>query len=552
MKKSARLLALFTVGILMLTTMLTSSPVTAPAAAQEQAAPARQEDERPGAVAQEIHSAIDTPAGFTPVGRTNKQVAAAEAVERLKKVEPRHGRARLRPTMDEGLYDALKNIANAAMPSSKVGETEKGTAAGAPVPAPQSPAVYKGVSFNGPAESGFNPPDTHGAVGPLHYIAVTNSRIHRYNKSGTLLSNVTLNAFFGYTTKSIFDPRVVYDRAGGRWIIIAEAFEESATVQRFFVAVSKTSDAMGAYWIYRFDINVLNNGDFFDYPQLGVDKNDIIITANIFGPAPARSYREGRVYRFPKLTMYAGGTATFHYYRAAFLNFGTIAPPIVLDTSASAFLVSAAAGGGSTLRLYRLTDASPSPTLTFVGTVPVAAFSIPPDALQLSSCSTQRLDTDVRFQNASTQIGTSLFNAHTSGSGGFPIPRYYEINTTTRTLVRTATFFKSATSHDFNVSIAANAAKDMVVTWTATEPGLSQHAQVRFAGRRATDASTLGAGALLFQSPTCHKEGVSSVLRWGDYSAVTVDPTNSLLFWIINEKMNSLTAWGSRIGRVGF
>ena len=118
--------------------------------------------------------------------------------------------------------------------------------------------------------------------------------------------------------------------------------------------------------------------------------------------------------------------------------------------------------------------------------------------------------------------------------------------------MRSGNIFKSDTSHDFNVSIAANTAKDMVVVWTSTDPALNTHPQVRFAGRRAADANTLGSGVTLFTSPNCHKEGTATVLRWGDYSAVSVDPTNSLLFWIINEKMNSQALWGSRVGRVGF
>jgi hypothetical protein len=460
------------------------------------------------------------------------------------------GRPRLRPTMDEGLYDSLKNLANSTIPMSKVAEPGKGGATDAPAPAPQAPAVLKGLNINGPAESGWNPPDTHGAVGPLHYVAVTNSRILRYNKAGTLLNNSTLAAFFGYTTKGVFDPRAIYDKLSSRWFIVAEAFEESPTVQRFFIAVSKTSDAMGAYWIYKFDINILNNTDFFDYPQIGVDKNDIIVTGSIFG-AGGGPYRGGRIYAFPKATLMAGGTVTFTQYSAAFLNQGTIAPPVVLDAAAANSFLMTAPNGGSTLRLYKLADVAPR--VTFYGTVPVATFTVPPDAPQVAACTSQKLDTvDSRFVNASTQVGTSLFNAHTVSLSGFAAGRYYEVNTATKTLVRTANIFKSSTSHDFNFSIAANSAKDMVVVWTATDPALNTQTQVRFAGRRAADPNSLGAGVSLFVSPYCHKEGTGTVLRWGDYSAVSVDPSNPLYFWVINQKMNSQTLWGSRIARVGF
>ncbi|HKQ51344.1 MAG TPA: hypothetical protein VJT74_03180, partial [Pyrinomonadaceae bacterium] len=396
MNKFGKLLALSLIAIL--TTLTTSPLLTRTAAQEQQAAPAVQEEDRPGARAQEMPSSVDAPTGYAPVTRTPKEVAATEAVERLKKVEPRVGRPRLPPTMDQGLYESLKNIANNIIPMAKVGEPGKGTSQQAPVPEPQAPAVLKSVNFNGPAEAGWNPPDTHGAVGPNHFVAVTNSKINRYAKNGTLLNSSTLAAFFGYTTKGVFDPRVIYDKASARWIIIAEAFQETATVQRFFVAASKTSDAMGAYWIYQFDVNTRNNDDFFDYPQLGVDKNDIIVTANIFGPS---TYREGRVYTFPKATIYAGGTVSFTQYRASFLNQGTIAPPVVLDTSANSFLLTAP-NGGSALRLYKLADTATS-RLTFYGTVPVTAYSIPPDAPQVAACTSQKLDTvDSRFVNAGT------------------------------------------------------------------------------------------------------------------------------------------------------
>jgi hypothetical protein len=549
MKKFARFLTPSIIITLTLTLLLTPSPVVTQTAAQEQSAAkdsAAQDEARAAGPLLEMSSAVERPLGVAPILRTAKQVGAAEVINRLKKVPPRHGRPRLRPTMDQATYESLKTIANMNVPALKVGDTGRGAAD--ELTGRLAPPVTIGVNINGDSEAGLNPPDTHGAVGPNHYVQVTNSRITRFSKTGTLLSSVSLASFFGYTLTTVFDPRVIYDRIGGRWIVMAEAFQESATVQRCFIAVSTTNSAVGSYFVYGFDINLLNNDDFFDYPQLGVDLNDIIVTANIFGPT---TYRGSRVYAFPKATMYAGSPASFTQFAGASLNFGTIAPPVVLDNSANAYLISAP-NGGNALRVYRLSDAAPR--LTFTGTVPVPAYSVPPDAPQPSACSTQRLDTvDSRFVNASTQIGASLFNVHTISVAGFATPRYYEINPAVRSLLRSSTFFASRTSHDFNASIAANTAKDMVVTWSSVDPSNNVNAQVRFGGRRATDPTTaIGVGTLLFQSPTCAKEGTASVLRWGDYSAVSVDPLNSLFFWVVNEKMNTQLQWGSRIGRVNF
>lgn len=540
MQKFGRLVTLLTVCSLTLTLLFAPSPVNTPTAAQD--AP-RQDEAAAAGPLQELSSLVEKPLGTAPVLRTAKQVGAAEVINRRRKVEPRQGRPRLRPTMDEATYESLKTIANINVPALKVGRGAEEVKGG-----PLAPPTAIGISINGDSEAGLNPPDTHGAVGASHYVQVTNSKITRFSKTGTLLSSVSLASFFGYTLKTIFDPRVVYDKAAGRWIVMAEAFQESATVQRCFIAVSTTNSAVGSYWIYKLDINLLNNDDFFDYPQLGVDQNDIIVTANIFGPS---TYRASRVYAFPKAAMYAGQTITFTQFSGTALNFGTIAPPVVLDATANAFLVNAP-NGGSALRIYQLADTG-SPRLTFTGTVAVPTYSVPPDAPQPSACSTQKLDTvDSRFVNASTQVGTSLFNAHTVSVAGFATPRYYEINPAARTLVRSGTFFASRTSHDFNASVAANSAKDMVVTWSSVDPSNNVNAQVRFAGRRSTDPSALGFGLPLYTSTTCAKEGTAAVLRWGDYSAVSVDPANGLYFWFVNEKMNSQTLWGSRIGRTNF
>ena len=82
-----------------------------------------------------------------------------------------------------------------------------------------------------------------------------------------------------------------------------------------------------------------------------------------------------------------------------------------------------------------------------------------------------------------------------------------------------------------------------------------------FSGRESGDAAgsmnAAPGGTVLFTSPTFYTN-----FRWGDYSAVTLDPKAYSITggtcdagrraWIVNEKINSQTIWGSRIGRIGF
>ena len=90
------------------------------------------------------------------------------------------------------------------------------------------------------------------------------------------------------------------------------------------------------------------------------------------------------------------------------------------------------------------------------------------------------------------------------------------------------------------------------MTWSATEVGSRAqpgfNAQVRYSGRLNGDpAGEIGAGAAIFTSPTYY-----DLFRWGDYSAVSIDPLNSSIGWFVNENIDTTTTWGTRIGAVGF
>ena len=113
---------------------------------------------------------------------------------------------------------------------------------------------------------------------------------------------------------------------------------------------------------------------------------------------------------------------------------------------------------------------------------------------------------DSRFVNASTQSGNDLWQTHTIALGSFPAPKFYRLNTSTNTVSQSGSYFASATSDDFNASIAANDAGDCFVTWTSTDASVGRNAQVRLSGKRSADAG-IAAGPNAFTSPTFyHRE----------------------------------------------
>jgi hypothetical protein len=207
----------------------------------------------------------------------------------------------------------------------------------------------------------------------------------------------------------------------------------------------------------------------------------------------------------------------------------TLAPPIVLDQNGRTHLI--AASSGSTLSLYTLLNSSRPNLIQLSGPVDVAvpAYSAPPPAPQPGTSAV--LDTlDGRFVNASTQTGDFLWQVHTINLLGYAAPRFYQINTVTNTVVQSAFFFGSGTSFDFNASIAANSSNDIFVTWSLTDPPAGTQAQVRFSGFDHNDAYVLGPGSAAYTSPASYGGG-----RWGDYSAVTIDPLNPRRAWMVNE-----------------
>lgn len=451
-----------------------------------------------------------------------------------------------RPTIDRETYQRLKTQAQAHQPSVKP----------ALLAAPTPKVTVQGINCSGKKDTqGLRPPDTHGAAGTAQFVEVTNSSLTVFSKADFSKAgdcppaklNVSLNAFFGYTPQTIFDPRAVYDTTWNRWIISAEAFNESSTVQRHFLAISKTADATGPYFIYNIDVDIENDGDFWDFPQLGINQDAVILTANIF-PADG-GFQGSRVIPIAKARLYNGLSFPISVFDTPI---GSIAPPLVLDQNSISYLI-AAPQSGSSLQLFKLTNSANASqaSLMQLGNISVPAFTLPPSARQPGTTIT--LDTsDSRFVNASTQVGNTLWQVHTVNFRGSPTPKFYKIKIASGvgTVEQSKFFFASPTSDDWNASIFAPNANSAFVTWSSTDPAKNINAQVRVSSCN-TATCNFGTGLALFTSPVPYEGSGSNPERWGDYSAVTPDPGSSRA-WVVNQKNDSRTVWGSRYGRIGF
>lgn len=502
-----------------------------------------------------------------PVLRTWKDIEADKAREAAGQASPPLHRKDFRPTrVPEATLGVAKimiwsDYKQKVLPSPKSpGVTAApGMESSAPLATSFSiPANFDGV--NRAAAGNWYPPSPHGAAGVSHFVEVTNSHLDIYQKAApsTRVKSVTLANFFGYAAKSLFDPRVVYDSGPGKWIIIANAYAESATIQYFFIAVSQTSDPTGAFYIYQVNVSDghgVTDGYQWDFPQVGYDQTAIIFTANFFNKSG--EFADARMFSVAKSLLYNGPGQTLTPTLITGLK-GTLAPPVVLDANTSSYLAAADEMSLSQVWIYKLTNSDEiSPTLSGPVAIPVPTFYYPPNAAQPGTSAT--LDTlDARFANASTQVGNSLFQVHTIGIGGYARPRFYEFDTVNNQVIQSGTFSRSGVSHDFNASIAANKNKDVFVTWSATDPEEGINAEVRFSGRwhNDTPGTIFSPGVLLYGSDSNLTGEPSSwdptVMRWGDHSSVSIDPADGrgLTAWIVNERILNSSSWTTRIGSV--
>jgi hypothetical protein len=102
-------------------------------------------------------------------------------------------------------------------------------------------------------------------------------------------------------------------------------------------------------------------------------------------------------------------------------------------------------------------------------------------------------------------------------------------------------------------SIAMDKLGDIAVGFSAS--GVNDYPSVRYTGRAAGDApgQMTQAEQVLYtgQGPQTEPEG-----RWGDYSELSVDPTDDCTFWFTSEYLTTDTvvigSWATRIGSFRF
>jgi hypothetical protein len=436
-------------------------------------------------------------------------------------------------------------------------------------------AATPGVSFDGVGVGlgSFTPdgapPDTNGAPGATQYVQWVNTSFAVFDKStgalvyGPAAGNTLWQGFGGpCETTNSGDPVVLYDKAAKRWVMTQFSINQPAGQFYQCVAVSTSSDATGTYRRFAYSFPGFN-----DYPKGGVWPDGYYLTFNMFNTA-GTAFTGSRVCALDRNQMISvSGTpgaiqcfqlsSTYGGLLPADLD-GATPPP----AGAPGYLVSFDDQNDDGLYLWRFHvdwASSASSTLTGPTKIPAAPFT---PACGGGTCipqpgTAQRLDSladRLMFRLAYRNFGSheSLVVNHSVAVGATASGvRWYEVRDPggSPTLFQSGTFSPDGTSRWMG-SIAQDREGNMLLGYSVSSD--SARPAIRYTGRLVGDPpgtmqaeSTLAAGG---------GSQTGSLSRWGDYSAMAIDPVDDCTFWYTNEYLKATGSfnWSTRIGSFEF
>jgi len=399
------------------------------------------------------------------------------------------------------------------------------------------------------------PPDTHGAAGPNHVMVTLNSQVRIQTRTGTTLTTVSLNSFFG---TAAFDPRIHYDPYNGRWIFVVTANAQSAN-SGWCIAISQNSDPTGNWYKYGVNDFDASNAEWADYPTVGFNKNWITIQINRFS-LPGNNFTGTRIYALTKSEFYAGGTATWRLWTRNDIG-GTQAPAVTYNNAINQqYLLqtwSGNSGGNGLIRMYTIDGAIGSETFTegpFIST-PNPWAGDGPDAPQLGSINRISTNGD-RMQNVVYRNG-SLWATHTiflpAASPNRASVQWWQVSTAGAVQQRGRIDDGTAANFFAFPSIAVNSASNVLIGYSRFSG--TRYASANYSFRLGTDAANTMQPDYTFKlGEDTYFKPSSGRNRWGDYSATVVDPVNDQDFWTIQEyaetSVGGSDRWGTWWARV--
>src|SRR5882762_7950970 len=401
------------------------------------------------------------------------------------------------------------------------------------------------------------PPDTHGAVGPNHLMTVLNTQVRIQDRAGVVLSTVPMDSFWASLgNPNAFDPKILYDPYGGRWIFAAAA-NGSSTASAVLIGVSQTSDPTGVWNLFSVAADA-SHVTWADFTSAGFNKDWIAVNMNMFRVANS-SFAQSNIWVFTKASLYnnLAPSAPFKLF-ADTSGSSTLVPVITYDpTLDTLYLVDVFDSPSGTLRIGTITGAVGAETYTAGTSFPTATSAnawaaTGPDAPQLGPA--PPIETGDRRMQGCSYRNAFLWCVHhiflPAANPTRTAVQWWQL--TTDGIIQQRGRIDDSTGPTFYMypSIAVNANNDVLIGYSRSSA--SQYASANYSFRLCSDvANTLQSDAVLKagEGPYYKIGVVSQKNRWGDYSSTVVDPANDLDMWTIQEYAATPAGTGANNGR---
>jgi len=408
-----------------------------------------------------------------------------------------------------------------------------------------------GINFDGISSNGWPAPDTNGAVGATQYVQYVNNRFAVYDKSsgslldGPMLENALWNDFSGLCgSDKSGDIIAEYDKSASRWVLTHHAIQSGGPDFQC-VAVSTTSDATGSYYRYSFQ---LPTNDDPDYPKLSVWPDAYYLSINQLSNKTG-AFIDALVCALDRNSMLNGAAATSVCFQLGSSKYSSLLPADLdgitppATGSPNYFLNLDTNNQSVDLWQFHVNFANPSSS-TFTGpvNVPVAAFQpacgggtyavcVPqPGISQRIDSLGDRLMWRLAYRNFGDHDTLVATHSVATGAGNVGV-RWYEIrNPSSNPAVYEQGTFAPDSNFRWMGSIAMDQLGDIAIGYS--ESSSTVNPAIYYTGRLATDPL----GSLENESLIIAGAGVEQgTFRWGDYSAISVDPVDDCTFWYTNE-----------------
>ena len=418
--------------------------------------------------------------------------------------------------------------------------------------------------------SPYYPPDCNGTVNSDYYFQVVNTTYQIFNKSdgSSAAGPSNLNTIFDNTLpgadRNDGDPIVLWDEQADRWLY-AEFSVPSLSGggnDYMLIAVSTTNDPTGSWYSWAFDVD-----DPPDYMKFGIWQDGYYMATNTSGG--------NDIYVFERSVMISGGSnpqmiafqnpnrpSTFDGFHCALPldNDGPFAPA----GTPGQFITIADDGQGNPadeLRIYELNADWTTPsnsTFAMTQQLPVNAFSgnftstwdnipQPGTSQKLDGLSTILMyRAQYRNFNGVQKIVCNHTIAESSDEAAI---RWYQLeNTGTGWSIAQQGTYNPDNVSRWNGSIAMNDLGEIGLAYSVSD-GTSTYPGIRYCGQSA--GGPLNTMDIAETSIYSGSNSQSSYNRWGDYSNISVDPSDGTTFWYTNEYVGSSTH-GTRIASFTF